>query len=165
MSSARLGLKASFVVGFDGTQHVLWRHGEVVFEDGKILFVGRGFPGDVGQWIDYGHALVGPGFIDLDALGDLDSTVLTLDNGAEWNMGRVWSEDYLRAGPSECYSADEELFKYRYAFTQLIRNGITTAMPITSMYYRRWAEHYDEFAGLPRSPVSWACAPISVPAT
>lgn len=148
MSAPRIGLKASFVVGFDGKQHVLWRHGEVVFEGGTIIFVGRGFPGEVSQWIDYGHALIGPGFIDLDALGDLDSTVLTLDNGAEWNMGRVWSEDYLRAGPSECYSPDEELFKYRYAFTQLIRNGITTAMPITSMYYRRWAEHYDEFAGV-----------------
>jgi hypothetical protein len=23
------------------------------------------------QWIDYGNALIGPGFIDLDALGDL----------------------------------------------------------------------------------------------
>lgn len=148
MSAPRIGLKASFVVGFDGAQHVLWRHGEVVFEGGKILFVGRGFAGEVSQWIDYGHALIGPGFIDLDALGDLDSTVLTLDNGSEWNMGRVWSEDYLRAGPTECYSPDEELFKYRYAFTQLIRNGITTAMPITSMYYRRWAEHYDEFAGV-----------------
>ncbi|WP_371364526.1 amidohydrolase family protein [Pseudomonas sp. QL9] len=146
--TTRIGLKASFVVGFDGRQHVLWRHGEVVFEGGRIVFVGRGFPGEVSQWIDYGHALIGPGFIDLDALGDLDSTVLTLDNGAEWKMGRTWSADYLRAGPQECYSAEEELFKYRYAFTQLIRNGITTAMPITSMYYRRWAEHYDEFAGV-----------------
>ncbi|MDF3936764.1 amidohydrolase family protein [Pseudomonas citronellolis] len=146
MSTPRVGLKASFVVGFDGRQHVLWRHAEVVFEGGRILFVGRGFPGEVAQWIDYGHALIGPGFIDLDALGDLDSTVLTLDNGAEWAMGRVWSADYLRAGPQECYSPDEELFKYRYAFTQLIRNGVTTAMPITSMYYRRWAERYDEFA-------------------
>jgi cytosine/adenosine deaminase-related metal-dependent hydrolase len=43
---------------------------------------------------------------------------------------------------------EEEVFKYRYAFTQLIRNGITTAMPITSMYYRQWAETYDEFAAV-----------------
>ena len=148
--TTRIGLKASFVVGFDGRQHVLWRHGEVVFEGGKIVFVGRGFPGEVAQWVDYGHALIGPGFIDLDALGDLDSTVLTLDNGAEWKMGRTWSADYLRAGPQECYSAEEELFKYRYAFAQLSSadNAATTAMPITSMYYRRWAEHYDEFAGV-----------------
>ena len=74
----RIGLRASCVVGFDGTQHVLWRDGEVVFEGSRIEFVGRGYPGPVDQWIDYGNALIGPGFIDLDALGDLDSTVLTL---------------------------------------------------------------------------------------
>jgi cytosine/adenosine deaminase-related metal-dependent hydrolase len=144
----RIGLKASCVVGFDGAQHVLWRDGEVVFSGSRIEFVGRGYAGAVDQWIDYGNALIGPGFIDLDALGDLDSTVLTLDNGDERAMGRMWSSEYLNAGPRETYSADEEVFKYRYAFTQLIRNGITTAMPITSMYYREWAETYDEFAAV-----------------
>nr|WP_178117815.1 amidohydrolase family protein [Pseudomonas sp. R5(2019)] len=139
-------MKASCVVGFDGRQHVLWRDGEVVFEASKIVFVGRGFAGPVDQWIDYGNALIGPGFIDLDALGDLDSTVLTLDNGDERQMGRMWSEDYLAAGSRESYSPEQEVFKYRYAFTQLIRNGITTAMPITSMYYREWAQGYEEFA-------------------
>ncbi|MBT8769365.1 amidohydrolase family protein [Metapseudomonas boanensis] len=144
----RIGLKASCVVGFDGSRHVLWRDGEVVIEGARILFVGRGFPGPVDQWIDYGNALLGPGFIDLDALGDLDSTVLTLDNGDERDMGRMWSAEYLATGPRESYSFDEEVFKYRYAFTQLIRNGITTAMPITSMYYREWAETFDEFAAV-----------------
>lgn len=144
----RIGLKASCVVGFNGQQHELWRDGEVVFEGAHIIFVGRGFPGPVDQWIDYGNALIGPGFIDLDALGDLDSTVLTLDNGDERYMGRMWSEQYLISGPRESYSFEEEVFKYRYAFTQLIRNGITTAMPITSMYYREWAETYDEFAAV-----------------
>jgi cytosine/adenosine deaminase-related metal-dependent hydrolase len=144
----RIALKASCVVGFDGAQHVLWRNGEVVFEGSRILFVGRDFPGPVDQWIDYGNALIGPGFIDLDALGDLDSTVLTLDNGDERDMGRMWSAQYLARGPRESYSPEEEVFKYRYAFTQLIRNGITTAMPITSMYYREWAETYDEFAAV-----------------
>lgn len=143
-----IGLKASCVVGFDGRQHVLWRDGQVVFEGSRILFVGRDYPGPVDQWIDHGNALIGPGFIDLDALGDLDSTVLTLDNGDESQMGRMWSEQYLAGGPRESYSAEEEVFKYRYAFTQLIRNGITTAMPITSMYYREWAETYDEFAAV-----------------
>lgn len=143
-----IGLKASCVVGFDGRQHVLWRDGQVVFEGSRILFVGRDYPGPVDQWVDHGNALIGPGFIDLDALGDLDSTVLTLDNGDEAQMGRMWSEHYLAAGPRESYSAEEEVFKYRYAFTQLIRNGITTAMPITSMYYREWAETYEEFAAV-----------------
>jgi len=142
----RTRLKASFVMGFNGTSHELWRDGEVVFSNDTIEFVGRGFPGPVDRTVDYGRALISPGLIDLDALGDLDSGVLSVDNGDKLDMGRLWSEDYLRAGPRECYAPEEERFKYRYAFAQLIRNGITTALPITSMYYREWAERYDEFA-------------------
>jgi cytosine/adenosine deaminase-related metal-dependent hydrolase len=144
----RTRLKAAFVLGFNGSSHALWQDGEVVFSDNTIEFVGHRFPGPVDRTVDYGRALISPGLIDLDALGDLDSGVLAVDNGDKLVMGRLWSEDYLRQGPKETYTADEEQFKYRYAFTQLIRNGITTALPITSMYYREWAERYDEFAGV-----------------
>lgn len=141
-------LKAEFVVGFNGTSHELWRDGEVVFSGDTLEFVGRNFQGRVDKTVDYGRALIGPGLIDLDALGDLDSDVLGFDNGSRLEMGRQWSEDYLREGSREAYTPEEESFKYRYAFTQLIRNGITTALPITSMYYREWGEHYDEFAAV-----------------
>lgn len=142
----RTRLKAAHVVGFDGRSHRMWRDGEVVFSGDTIEFVGRGFPGHVDAEIDYGQALISPGLIDLDALGDIDSGILTVDNGDRLEMGRLWTEDYLHAGPRDAYNADEESFKVRYAFAHLIRNGVTTALPITSMYYRRWAEHYDEFA-------------------
>ncbi|MEO7953804.1 MAG: amidohydrolase family protein [Polaromonas sp.] len=141
-------LKAEFVLGFNGTTHELWRDGEVVFSGGTLEFVGRNFQGHVDKTVDYGRALIGPGLIDLDALGDLDSDVLGFDNGDRLEMGRQWSEDYLREGSREAYTGEEESFKYRYAFTQLIRNGITTALPITSMYYREWGERYDEFAAV-----------------
>lgn len=144
----RIALRASHVVGFDGTGHVLWPDGEVVFEGNSIIFTGSRFPGMADVSIDYGHAIIGPGFIDLDALGDLDSTVLCFDNGHDWELGRLWPLEQVHSGRAETYSPDEEQFKYRYAFTQLIRNGITTALPITSMSYRAWAESYDEFAGV-----------------
>ncbi|MDB5850327.1 MAG: N-ethylammeline chlorohydrolase [Rhodoferax sp.] len=143
-------LKASCVIGYDAQtrSHVYWRDGEVVFSGDTIEFVGRHFPGHVDRSIDYGHAVISPGLIDLDALGDIDSGVLGVDNGSKIDNGRLWSADYIRRGPVDAYTAEEEIFKYRYAFTHLIRNGITTALPITSMYYRQWAEHYDEFAGV-----------------
>ncbi|MFX1765794.1 hypothetical protein PWP93_25010 [Paraburkholderia sp. A1RI-2L] len=141
-------LKASCVIGFDGRSHVFWRDGEVVFSGERIEFVGRGFAGPVDHTVDYGQAVISPGLIDLDALGDIDSGVLTVDNGSKLNNGRLWSADYIRRGPRDACTLEEEIFKYRYAFTHLIRNGITTALPITSMYYRAWAEGYDEFAGV-----------------
>jgi cytosine/adenosine deaminase-related metal-dependent hydrolase len=48
-------------------------------------------------------------------------------------------------GPYEMYSADELVFQKRYAFAQLLRNGITTALPIASPFYREWGETSDEF--------------------
>ena len=141
-------LSADWVVGFEDGRHVLWQDGEVVFTGNTIEFVGPAFPGVVDRRIDYGRAVIGPGFIDLDALGDLDTEVLTFDNGPGKNLGRIWTEDALRRGPTETYTREEELFKYRYAFTQLLANGITTALPITSMLYRAWAESYDEMAGV-----------------
>jgi len=49
-------------------------------------------------------------------------------------------------GPYEMYGPDELAFQKRHAFSRLIRNGITTAMPIASLYYRQWGETYAEFA-------------------
>src|SRR6187399_2655135 len=113
-------LKAAWVIGFDGRSHVYWRKGEVVFSDSRIEFVGRDFPGPVDHVVDYGHAVIGPGLIDLDALGDIDTGILTVDSGDKRENGRLWSEDYLRTGPADAFTPEEEVFKYRYAFTHLI---------------------------------------------
>jgi len=139
-------LTARWVVGHAAGRHRLLRDGEVVFERDRIVFVGFDYPGPVARRIDYGHALIGPGFIDLDALSDLDTTILGFDNQPAWRKGRVWPEDYSRAGPVEMYSPEELAFQKHYAFAELIRNGITTALPIASLFYRAWGETFDEFA-------------------
>jgi cytosine/adenosine deaminase-related metal-dependent hydrolase len=139
-------LTARWVVGYEGGRHRLFEHGQIVFECDKIVFVGFDYPGAVAKRLDYGNALIGPGFIDLDALGDLDTTILGFDNQPAWRKGRVWPESYLRAGPYEMYSPEELAFQKRHAFAELIRNGITTALPISSLFYREWAETWDEFA-------------------
>jgi cytosine/adenosine deaminase-related metal-dependent hydrolase len=139
-------IKARHVIGYDGAGHRSLRDAEVVYRGDSIIFVGRGYGGPVDQEIDGGNAILGPGFIDLNALSDLDTTVLAFDNQPDWTKGRVWPADYLASGPVEMYSTEEQTFKMKYAFVQLIRNGITTALPITSMFYREWAETYEEFA-------------------
>ena len=95
--------------------------------------------------------LLAPGFIDLDALSDLDTTILAFDNHPSWRKGRTWPKSYMEAGPYEMYSPEELVFQKRHAFTRLIRNGITTALPIASLYYREWGETTDEFAGAARA--------------
>ena len=48
-------------------------------------------------------------------------------------------------GPHEMYTTEELVFQKRYAFAQLPCNGVTTALPISSLYYREWGETTEEF--------------------
>ncbi len=139
-------LRARWVLGHEGGRHCLLPDGEVVFDRGRIVFVGHGFTGEVAEAHDFGNAILTPGLIDLDALSDLDTTILAFDNHPAWQSGRVWPQTYMERGPYEMYSEDELAFQKRYAFQALLRNGITTALPIASLYYRAWGETVTEFA-------------------
>ncbi|WID99192.1 amidohydrolase family protein [Bosea vestrisii] len=141
----RILLTARWLVGHSGGRHRLYENGEIVFEDGEVVFIGHRFPGEVARRIDYGNAVIGPGFVDLDALSDLDTTILAYDNQPAWKKGRVWPRSYLEAGPYEMYSREELAFQKKHAFATLIRNGITTALPIASLFYRAWGETVQEF--------------------
>ncbi len=134
------------MVGCENDGHFLLEHGEVVYEGNRIVFVGRGYAEAVDHIIDAGEAVIGPGFVDLDALFDLDTTVLGFDHHPGWKMGRIWAADYVAQGPRDVYTAEEEAFQHDYALAQLLLHGITTALPIRSILYREWAETYDENA-------------------
>ncbi|MFS8049826.1 amidohydrolase family protein [Rhizobium sp. BR 314] len=138
-------ITASWVVGHKEGSHTLLCNGQVVFENGAILFVGHNFPGEVARRIDFGNAVISPGLIDLDALSDLDTTILGIDCHPGWAKGRVWPRSYVEAGPYEMYSQEELAFQKRFAFGQLLLNGITTAAPIASLFYREWGETVAEF--------------------
>ncbi|MCP5154194.1 MAG: amidohydrolase family protein [Ectothiorhodospiraceae bacterium] len=138
-------LTARWVVGHENDHHVLLPGGEVVVDEGAVRFVGHGYAGEVAHRLDLGDALIGPGFVDLDALSDLDTTILGFDNQPAWRKGRVWPRSYVERGPYEMYSEDELAYQKRFAFAQLLRNGITTALPIASLFYRQWGETVGEF--------------------
>jgi len=138
-------IKADWVVGHENGGHRLLKQGQVVFDEGKILFVGHDFSGQVARQIDFGNALISPGLIDLDALSDLDTTLLGIDNYPPWAKGRVWPRSYVEAGPYEMYDEEELAFQKHFAFGQLLLNGITTAAPIASLFYRQWGESVAEF--------------------
>ena len=141
----RTALTADWVLGHTETGHCLIPNGEVVFEAGRILHVGQRFEGEVARRIALGRALISPGLIDLDALSDLDTTLLSIDHNPGWAKGRVWPRSYVTRGPYEMYTPEELAFQKRYAFAQLLRNGITTAAPIASLFYRVWGETTAEF--------------------
>lgn len=141
---SRTLLRGRWVIASDGDSHHLLEHGEIVYEGNRIVFAGHAFTESVDHVVDAGNAVIGPGFVDLDALFDLDSTVLGFDNHPGWAKGRVWASTYVERGPRDVYTPEEEDFQHEYAMVQLLRNGITTALPIRSILYRAWSETLDE---------------------
>src|SRR6478735_11753743 len=139
-------VRGRWVIASDGQSHHILENGEVVYEGNRIIFTGHDYAEQVDETIDAGNAVVGPGFVDLDALFDLDTTILGFDNAPGWKKGRVWARSYVESGPRDVYAPDEEAFQHQYAMVQLLLNGITTALPIRSILYRAWAETYEENA-------------------
>ncbi len=143
----RTALSARWIVAHENGRHRLLTDGEIVIEGQEVIYVGPRFPGEVARRIELGDTLVSPGFVDLDALSDLDTTVLTIDYGPGWAKGRVWPRSYVDRGPYEMYTPEQLVFQKRFAFAQLLLNGITSALPIASLFYRQWAETAAEFEG------------------
>ena len=138
-------LTADWLLAWGADGHRLLRGAEVVIDGPRITGIAPAGRSDVARRIDFGHALVSPGLVDLDALSDLDTTILGVDNHPAWAKGRVWPESYVARGPYEMYAPEELAFQKRYAFAELLRNGITTAAPIASLFYREWGETVAEF--------------------
>lgn len=138
-------MSAEWLLSYQDGGHRLVPNGEIVIEQGVIVYAGPHFEGEVTQRIDFGKALISPGLIDLDALSDLDTYVLVTDNQPGWAKGRIWPRSYVERGPYEMYEPEELAFQKRFAFGLLLLNGITTAAPIASLYYREWAETVAEF--------------------
>ena len=137
-------LKGRFVIGFDGTDHVIIRDGEVVYDGNEIIYVGKNYDGDVDMTEDVGNSVIMPGFIDLNALGDIDHDIIHFE-AYDHVLNSLWpSEEYVLKGTYEKMTPEEEAFKSWFAYAQLIMNGVTTALPITSVFYKGWAETYEE---------------------
>ncbi|EPX79397.1 amidohydrolase family protein [Litoreibacter arenae] len=141
----RWSLTADWIIADTAAGRRLVQGGEVVVEGDHVVYVGTRFEGEVAARYDMGAALIAPGFVDLDALSDLDTTLLAHDNWPSERKGRVWPQSYVDRGPYEMYSPDELVAQKRFAFGQLLLNGITSAAPIASLFYREWGETVSEF--------------------
>lgn len=136
-------LKGKYIIGFDGEDHVIYRDAELVYEGDSIIYVGHNYEGCVDEVIDVKNSVISPGFIDMNALGDIDHDIVHVERPKDKKKTLLWSKDYF-LNRREPMTLEEEKFKSLYAYAQLILNGVTTAMPITSVLYKKWAETYEE---------------------
>lgn len=154
--AGRWALAARWILADLPSGRHLVEDGEVVIEADRVIHAGGPFAGPVAQRFDLGQVLIAPGFVDLDALADLDTTVLGMDNQPGWRKGRVWPHDYEGR---EIYALDDLARQKRFAFAQLLLNGITSALPVASLFYREWGRRSTSSRRRPWRPRIWACAP------
>jgi len=54
-----------YIIGFDGTKHVLLKNSEVVFQESRIIFVGKSYTEKVDRIVDATDKLILPGLINI----------------------------------------------------------------------------------------------------
>ncbi|MCU0899212.1 MAG: chlorohydrolase family protein [Cypionkella sp.] len=136
-------LAARWILAHDGHDHVLVEDGEMVIDAGKVVSIGpRGtLPG--GEGLDLGEALIAPGFVDLNALADVDTTILGF-GGMPVADAKSVREGHVAAA-RDLLTTQQMVMAARGAFCQLLLSGVTTALPVTSLLFRKWAENAAEF--------------------
>jgi cytosine/adenosine deaminase-related metal-dependent hydrolase len=131
----------------DACDHRLLTGGRILVDGSTITAIGTAEPDDVvDEDIDLGGCLIMPGFIDLDALADIDHAILD-----SWTATRGeldWSADYAAHRRRAVFSAAERRTIRRYAFAQLLLHGVTTAMPIAAETHSDWAETFEDAVGM-----------------
>ena len=138
-----ISLKSKFVIGHNGNSHVVYEEGQVVYQGNKILFVGHGYDGPVDEAHDFGLSIISPGFIDLDA--DIDSDHALIDvafpKGEQDKDRFVLDRGKLTKDP---YTPDDFYIRQKFSMAQLIKNGITTALPIEGELFHHFAQSKNE---------------------
>jgi len=135
-------IQGGYVVGFDGKGHTIIRDGVVVFEDDKIIHVGKSFGGGVDRTIDANGKLVSPGFINIHAGCGVNPSS-TLDG---MRAGRNVSKAYIVDGIGNLELSGEDLkISVLLGVVSLIKGGATTSVPIGTMATSRW-----------ETPIEWA---------
>ena len=126
-----------YVVGYDevSKEHVVYKNGEVVFEEDNVLFVGQGYEGNVDRVIDASRCLVSPGLIDMHALMDVGIHPPLLDLGKRSGMYRPKSW-VIEEGEPPVFSPDEIRAGAEHTFLSMLRSGVTTFCGITAMVFK-----------------------------
>ena len=135
----RTKIEASWIVGNNGKSHTLIRDGVVVYEDNRIIHVGKTFDGDGDRTLDATGKLVCPGFVDTHVhAGHRATHRLITDTGRPFYFGQPFLEisvpkegQTVRGDPRYLKSGDESVaaaFRLNATFTvaELLRNGVTT---------------------------------------
>ena len=124
-------IRGGWIVGYQNGRHAILREGVVVFEDERIVHVGRHFDGTVERIIDATGKLVAPGFVNLHSVANLDIQTLALDVD---ELGFASSRAYAVDGRGDLELSGERLHtSARFSLLQALKYSSTTIVESTTM--------------------------------
>ncbi|MBI2205953.1 MAG: amidohydrolase family protein [Candidatus Rokubacteria bacterium] len=128
-------IQGGWVVGYDGRGHELIPNGYVVFENDRVVHVGRAFDGAVDRRIDATGKLVSPGFVNchLHAAVNAGQTVYLESLKTDYFGSNFITYAAPRRGkPAPRTLANAELGA-RYGMWSALRCGATTILDVGTM--------------------------------
>lgn len=138
---AKTKLSGKFVIGFENDAHVIYSPGELVYEGNEILFVGNRYDGNVDTVYDFPLSIISPGFIDLDADIDTDHAIVDIAVPIREKDGFCLNEKFRT---KDAFNTEDYRIRHQYSIAQLIKNGITTALPISGELFYGWGQSIEE---------------------
>jgi len=128
-------IQGGWVVGHDGRGHELHRNGCVVFENDRVVHVGRRFEGQVDRRIEAGGKLVSPGLINCHLHAGTNAGQATLLDTlkADYFGSNFISYNGPRRGAKPPRAGDRADLAGAYGLWSALRAGATTILDIGTM--------------------------------
>jgi cytosine/adenosine deaminase-related metal-dependent hydrolase len=125
-------IQGGYVVGFNGKEHEIIIDGVVVFENGRILFVGKHYSAPVDKKIEAKGCLISPGFIDTHFHSGINAGDYLLN---EPDKPDFFASNYLahgaptRQGAKHAHLKDVDIGQ-RFSLIHILKSGATTTLEI-----------------------------------
>lgn len=128
-------IQGGWVVGYRGDGHELIRDGAVVFEDDRIVHVGRGFEGTVDRRLDAAGKLVSPGLINCHLHASTNAVQAVFLDGLKTDYFGSNFIGYAapRRGTTPPRAGDRAELAGVYGLWSALRCGATTILDVGTM--------------------------------
>jgi len=124
-------IHGDYVVAFDGDQHRIVRSGVVVYEDDRILHVGRSFQGEVDTQIDASESkLIIPGLVNIHMHAGIQAGGRIVSDVGRRELFNAGYLNYAVAGQGKRPTPEDSAIGARLTVWELLRTGSTTVVNV-----------------------------------
>lgn len=129
----KVGVEGGLIVAFDGKEHRLLENGILVFEDKKIIHVGKSYPRKLDEVIDAKRRLVIPGLVNVHS--HFTSNPYSKSYRGDGSSRVVFNSDLFDRSKAFGASITKEdyLHSVRFSLARQLKSGVTTVVEMGSV--------------------------------